>query len=62
MHMIMTHILVKAYKEGIFAKFILFHVGIPFIGNLFSSLENKFILKNIMNGGFSIIGNYLIVT
>ena len=45
------------FGEGIqrgnfFAKFILFHVSIPVIGNLFSSLENKFILKNIMNGGF----------
>jgi len=45
------------FGEGIqrgnfFAKFILFHVSIPIIGNLFSSLENKFILKNIMNGGF----------
>tara|TARA_B100000989_G_C19500954_1_gene454257 strand:- start:161 stop:988 length:828 start_codon:yes stop_codon:yes gene_type:complete len=45
------------FGEGIqrgnfFAKFILFHVGIPVIGNFFSSLENKFILKNIMNGGF----------
>jgi len=45
------------FGEGIqrgnfFAKFILFHVGLPFIGNLFASLENKFILKNIMKGGF----------
>ena len=45
------------FGEGIqrgnfFAKFILFHVSIPVIGNLFSSLENKFILKNIMIGGF----------
>ncbi len=45
------------FGEGIqrgnfFAKFILFHVGIPIIGNFFSSLENKFILKNIMSGGF----------
>ena len=45
------------FGEGIqrgnfFAKFILFHVSIPVIGNFFSSLENKFILKNIMNGGF----------
>ena len=41
------------FGEGIqrgnfFAKFILFHVGLP-VGK---SLENKFILKNIMNGGF----------
>ena len=45
------------FGEGIqrgnfFAKFILFHVGLPIIGSLFCSLENKFILKNIMNGGF----------
>ena len=45
------------FGEGIqrgnfFAKFILFHVSLPVVGNLFSSLENKFILKNIMNGGF----------
>jgi pimeloyl-ACP methyl ester carboxylesterase len=45
------------FGEGIqrgnfFAKFILFHVSIPVIGILFCSLENKFILKNIMNGGF----------
>ena len=45
------------FGEGIqrgnfFAKFILFHVGLPVIGSLFSFLENKFILKNIMNGGF----------
>ena len=45
------------FGEGIqrgnfFAKFILFHVGLPVIGILFLSLENKFILKNIMNGGF----------
>ena len=45
------------FGEGIqrgnfFAKFILFHVGLPIVGNLFSSLENKFILKNVMSGGF----------
>ena len=45
------------FGEGIqrgnfFAKFILFHVSIPVVGSLFCSLENKFILKNIMNGGF----------
>tara|TARA_X000000950_G_scaffold285684_1_gene392263 strand:+ start:2998 stop:3825 length:828 start_codon:yes stop_codon:yes gene_type:complete len=39
-------------RGNLFAKFILFHVGIPVIGGLFCSLENKFILKNIMNGGF----------
>ena len=39
-------------RGNFFAKFILFHVSLPIIGNLFSSLENKFILKNIMNGGF----------
>lgn len=45
------------FGEGIqrgnfFAKFILFHVSLPIVGGLFCSLENKFILKNIMNGGF----------
>ena len=45
------------FGEGIqrgnfFAKFILFHVGLPFVGGLFCGLENKFVLKNIMNGGF----------
>ena len=45
------------FGEGIqrgnfFAKFILFHIGLPIIGQLFSSLENKFILKNVMGGGF----------
>tara|TARA_B100001057_G_scaffold323725_2_gene323943 strand:+ start:6953 stop:7780 length:828 start_codon:yes stop_codon:yes gene_type:complete len=39
-------------RGNFFAKFILFHVSLPIIGNLFASLENKFILKNIMNGGF----------
>ena len=45
------------FGEGIqrgnfFAKFILFHVSLPVVGPLFCSLENKFILKNIMSGGF----------
>ena len=45
------------FAEGIrrgnfFANFILFHVGIPLIGSFFSMLENKFILKNILAGGF----------
>ena len=45
------------FGEGIqrgnfFAKFILFHVSLPVFGLLFCSLENKFILKNIMSGGF----------
>ena len=39
-------------RGNLFAKFILFHVSLPVVGNLFCSLENKFILKNIMNGGF----------
>ena len=30
----------------------MFHVSLPVVGALFSSLENKFILKNIMSGGF----------
>ena len=45
------------FAEGIrrgnfFANVILFHVGIPLIGSFFSMLENKFILKNILAGGF----------
>ena len=45
------------FAEGIrrgnfFANFILFHVGLPLIGSFFSMLENKFILKNILAGGF----------
>ncbi|MBS91568.1 MAG: hypothetical protein CMM95_00750 [Rickettsiales bacterium] len=39
-------------RGNFFAKFILFHISLPIIGNLFSSLENKFILKNVMYGGF----------
>ena len=50
-------------RGNFFAKFILFHVGIPVIGNFFSSLENKFILKNVMSGGFfdkqNLTDNYL---
>ena len=45
------------FAEGIrrgnfFANFILFHVGLPIIGSFFLMLENKFILKNILAGGF----------
>ena len=45
------------FGEGIrrgnfFAKFILFNISLPIIGNIFSSLENKFILRNVMGGGF----------
>tara|TARA_B100000963_G_scaffold353694_1_gene368869 strand:+ start:275 stop:1105 length:831 start_codon:yes stop_codon:yes gene_type:complete len=45
------------FGEGIsrgnfFAKFIMFHIGLPIVGNFFSGLENKIILKNIMSGGF----------
>ena len=40
-------------RGNLFARFILFHVGLPLIGNFFSSLENKFILKNVMRGGFA---------
>ena len=56
------------FGEGIqrgnfFAKFILFHVSLPVVGPLFCSLENKFILKNIMSGGFfdkkKLSNNYL---
>ena len=58
--MIMIHISVKVFSKGqFFAKFILFHVSLPIIGNLFSSLK-QFILKNIMNGGFLIRLSYLI--
>ena len=50
------------FGEGIargnfFSKFILFHGSLPFLGSFFSSLENKFILKNIMRGGFYDIEN-----
>ena len=46
------------FGEGIrrgnfFAKFILFNISLPIIGNIFSSLENKFILRNVMRGGFN---------
>ncbi len=46
------------FGEGIqrgnfFAKFILFHISLPIIGPVFSSLENKFILRNVMSGGFT---------
>ena len=39
-------------RGNLFANFILFHVGLPFIGRIFSMLENKFILKSILAGGF----------
>lgn len=39
-------------RGNLFAKFILFHISLPVVGSFFSSLENEFILKNIMNGGF----------
>ena len=39
-------------RGNFFARFILFHIGLPLIGQIFASLENKFILKNVMNGGF----------
>ena len=39
-------------RGNLFAKFIMFNIRLPIIGNFFSSLENKFILKNIMRGGF----------
>ena len=39
-------------RGNLFSNFILFHVGIPFIGVFFNALENKFILKNILYGGF----------
>ncbi len=39
-------------RGNLFARFIMFHIRLPVIGNLFSSLENKLILKNVMRGGF----------
>lgn len=50
------------FGEGIgrgnfFAKFIMFHIGLPYIGSIFASLENKIILKNVMRGGFVNIKN-----
>ncbi len=50
-------------RGNLFAKFIMFHIGLPFVGNFFSSLENKIILKNVMRGGFvdknKLSNNYL---
>jgi len=47
----------KKFGDGIdrgnfFSKFILFHLGLPVVGNLFVRLENKIILKQILSGGF----------
>ncbi|OUU63716.1 MAG: hypothetical protein CBC22_00255 [Alphaproteobacteria bacterium TMED62] len=39
-------------RANLFAKFILFNISLPLVGNFFSSLENKIILKNILRGGF----------
>ena len=39
-------------RANLFAKFILFNISLPVVGNFFSSLENKIILKNILRGGF----------
>mgnify|MGYP001360470671 CR=1 FL=1 len=39
-------------RGNFFARFIMFHCGLPFFGKLFVGLENKFILKKILNGGF----------
>ena len=56
------------FGEGIgrgnfFAKFIMFHIGLPVVGSFFAGLENKIILKNVMRGGFvnveSLSENYL---
>ncbi len=44
-------------RGNLFARFILFNISLPFLGNFFSRLENKFILKNIMRGGFFDINN-----
>ena len=47
----------KKFGDGIgrgnfFARVIMFHVGLPILGNFFARLENKIVLKNIFNGGF----------
>ncbi len=44
-------------RGNLFAKFILFHIKLPYVGNVFASLENKFILKNVMRGGFNNMKN-----
>ena len=53
----------KYFGEGIgrgnlFAKFIMFHIGLPYLGSFFAYLENKIILKNVMRGGFININNF----
>lgn len=45
-------------RGNLFAKFIMFHVGLPILGSFFASLENKIILKNVMRGGFVNINNF----
>ncbi|PPR43036.1 MAG: 2-succinyl-6-hydroxy-2,4-cyclohexadiene-1-carboxylate synthase [Alphaproteobacteria bacterium MarineAlpha8_Bin1] len=40
-------------RGNFFARFIMFHCGLPLVGKFFIGLENKFILRNIMNGGFT---------
>ena len=50
--MIMIHTLAKVFKEETFCKIYFVSCKSPVVGVLFSSLENKFILKNIMSGGF----------
>ena len=59
----MTHDKGQGIQRGnLFAKFILFHISLPIIGNLFSSLENKFILKNVkFMEDFLIIQNFLTI-
>ena len=44
-------------RANLFTKFILFNISLPLIGSIFSSLENKLILKNILRGGFFNIKN-----
>ena len=39
-------------RGNFFARFIMFHCGLPLVGKFFVGLENKFILRNVMNGGF----------
>lgn len=44
-------------RANLFTKFILFNISLPLIGSIFSGLENKLILKNILRGGFFNIKN-----
>ena len=48
----MMNFLAMELAEETFARFIMFHCGLPLVGKFFVGLENKFILRNVMNGGF----------